>query len=227
MRPGSDPGPVPAAPVDQVVPRFRTRPRVVRDLVGGKARRGTHLLRDLVHVRRRVLVGQATQGPFREPVAEGSAGFDRQLVERQVIGRHGKRFAQFRAPILGRLLLPGIDQVETHPGKGPSGDIEGLARFGHTVQPAEPPQIGVVQGLDAHGDTIDPASRNASNRSASTEVGFASSVISISLAKDQPPARRRGWRPTTSGSMSDGVPPPKKMLRRTRVRFPRNAFYFR
>jgi hypothetical protein len=72
-----------------------------------------------------------------------------------VVGRHGKRFPEFRAPILGRLLLPGIDQVETHPGKGPSGDIEGVARFGHTVQPAEPPQIGVVQGLDTHGDTID------------------------------------------------------------------------
>ena len=57
-----------------------------------------------------------------------------------------------------------------------------------------------------------PAARNAWNRLASTDVGLASRVISTAPLTGQCPPTAAIRSATVPGSISDGVPPPKKML---------------
>src|SRR5680860_1589269 len=49
MGAGADPGIVMPAPIDEIVPRLRSRPRMVRDLIGGEARLLAELLRQDIH----------------------------------------------------------------------------------------------------------------------------------------------------------------------------------
>jgi hypothetical protein len=57
------------------------------------------------------------------------------------------------------LILPGIDQVETGAGKRVRATSKAARASASRVQPAEPLQIGVVQGLNAHRNTIDARRR--------------------------------------------------------------------
>jgi len=57
-----------------------------------------------------------------------------------------------------------------------------------------------------------PAARRSRKRPASTELGFASSVISISGAGSHRRCAVSITNATVAGGISDGVPPPKKML---------------
>ena len=59
-------------------------------------------------------------------------------------------------------------------------------------------------------DTL--ASENPTNFSASTLVGLASSVISVSELTDQWVPMASMTAPTLDGDINEGVPPPKKML---------------
>jgi len=79
------------------------------------------------------------------------------------------------------------------------------------VMRATPPFTdAVVQAVKTWRFT--PALRKPANLPASTEVGLASSVISMSGANGQCRAARSMTAATVSGAISDGVPPPKKML---------------
>ena len=63
---------------------------------------------------------------------------------------------------------------------------------------------------------VTPAVRKARKRPASTDPGFASSVISVSFAMGQRFAIRSSTAATVSGSIRLGVPPPKKTVFSTR-----------
>ena len=86
MRAGADAGIIVAAPIEQVVARLRSRPRVVRHLVSGQPRFLAKLLRQLVE--------RAAASPFgiaqrARGVARGErrALLDGELIEREVVGR--------------------------------------------------------------------------------------------------------------------------------------------
>jgi hypothetical protein len=59
---------------------------------------------------------------------------------------------------------------------------------------------------------LTPACANAAKRPASTEVGLASSVISTSRAVSHSSRVRSITAAAVSGSISDGVPPPKNIV---------------
>src|SRR5438445_167389 len=59
---------------------------------------------------------------------------------------------------------------------------------------------------------LTPVSVNAAKRPASTEVGLASSVISSSAAVSHNALTRPTTAPAVAGSISEGVPPPKKIV---------------
>jgi len=61
---------------------------------------------------------------------------------------------------------------------------------------------------------LTPEAATSRNRPASTEVGFASSVISTSGDKVQRDAARSSSAATVPGAISEGVPPPKKIATR-------------
>ena len=150
MRAGADARIIPIAPIDQVMPRFRAGFGMVRDFIGRHARRIAQLLRCFIHIGGQIVFGQAAQPAPRIPVPERGARFDRQLVQGQVIDRHAQRLAQLRAPGRHGLILPRIDQVETDAIEILPCDIKGLAGFGGAVNAPQPPQVGIVQRLDAH-----------------------------------------------------------------------------
>jgi hypothetical protein len=64
---------------------------------------------------------------------------------------------------------------------------------------------------------LTPAARNPRKRVASTLVGLASSVTSTSGSIGQWRATASRIAPTVAGCISDGVPPPKKMVETVRA----------
>ena len=104
----------PVAPVQQVVPAFLARRRVVGDLVGRQPRPLGHLLGDLVQRQRRVGVGHHEPAGCMQ-LGERRLRLDGELVERQMPAGQVERLAKLAAPVLGRLARPGVDQVEAEP----------------------------------------------------------------------------------------------------------------
>ena len=80
----------------------------------------------------------------------------------------------------------------------------------------EQAQRGVVERLHAERDAVDAGRAKRAKRSASTEVGLASSVISRSGAGAKQALARSITAATVGGAISEGVPPPKKIERSTR-----------
>ena len=92
---------------------------------------------------------------LREPL-EHRVGFDGELIERDMVAHAGERRLQFRFPRLHALVRPGIDQIERIAIEDLRGDIDGVARLGGIVQPAERLEVGIVEGLHADRDAVDP-----------------------------------------------------------------------
>jgi hypothetical protein len=90
MRAGPDAGVLVAAPINQIVPALGAGPRVVGNLVGGKAGRGADILRDVIELARGVVVGRNKLAGFAQR-EERRVRLDRQLIERQMLGRFGDR----------------------------------------------------------------------------------------------------------------------------------------
>ena len=93
-----------------------------------------------------------------------------------------------------------------------AGQLEGGERLVGRMLAAEETQRRTVERLDAERQAIDPAWASAAKRPASTEVGLASSVISISGTVSHNVFTAAIRAATVAGSISDGVPPPKKMV---------------
>ena len=117
------------------------------------------------------------------------AGLDRELVERQMIRRQRQRLAQFRPPG-GRASGPAAHRsgrtrcAETSPARSPARRSPAPPNAAGRAS-AAPPASRLCTPIETR---FTPASRNAAKRAASTLVGLASSVISMSSAGvEQPP----------------------------------------
>lgn len=85
---------------------------------------------------------------------------------------------KFLLPRIRRLTGPCIDQIEAIAIKCFRRDINGLTGFVDIMLPAEKFEVIIIKRANPLMDTrLIPAARKAANFSASTEVGFASSVI--------------------------------------------------
>ena len=156
MGPGADAGIFAIAPIDQIVPAFGAGAGMVRDLVDRQALPCRDLLRDLVELGARIGIGQ---GELAGPVelVESRAGLDRQLVEREMLGRMADRELELGAPERRRLLgRAGIDQVEGVALEIFPGDRDRIQRFLRRVHPAERFEVGIVQRLHAERDAVHP-----------------------------------------------------------------------
>ncbi len=111
--------------------------------------------RRLIEVCRRLRI---RQDDFAAPVQRfiDRAGFDGELVEREVVGGEGERLCEFRAPGRERLARPRIDEVEGDARKNAPPDFERGDRLGDRVLAAEPLQVGLMQALDADGNAVHP-----------------------------------------------------------------------
>ena len=111
MRAGTDAGIFFAAPVDQIVPALCARARVIGNLIGRQAVPRADLLRDIIKRARGLLIRrlQFARGMKGE---ERRALLDRQLIERQMLGRFPNRKLQLIGPHPWRLTGAGVDQVK-------------------------------------------------------------------------------------------------------------------
>ena len=220
--------PVAAAPIDQVVPGFRARLRVVRDLVGAQPCFLAHALRNFIHIGGGVFIRQAPERPLGKAVAEGRTGLDRQLVERQVIGGHCQRLGQFRAPLVRCLVLTRIDQVEARARERLACDIEGVAGLRDRMKPTKAAQIGVVQRLDTHGNAVD-----AGVAEFPEPAGLDGGGVGLQRDLDivgKGPALPRGvedGRDDLGLHQGGRSPTEEDAAQEARARFLRNTFYFR
>ncbi len=153
---GSDAQVVLAAPIDEIVARAGgVAAGVVGHLVGGKPLAGQDFLGCLVEYGRQVGVGGGEGLAPHGPV-EGRAGFDGQLVGRDVLGAEVERGQELRRPGLGSLAGSGIDQVHRQAGEQAGGQAGGAAGLAGEMVAAEKFQGDVVQRLHAQGEPVDP-----------------------------------------------------------------------
>ena len=110
------------------------------------------------------------------------ARLDGELVERQMIRRQRERLAQFGPPGFERLARPRIDQIERDAREDRPRRLQRGDRLRRRVLPSEHHSAAGSRLCTPIDTRFTPASRNAANRPASTLVGLASSVISMSSA---------------------------------------------
>ena len=141
-------------PIDEIVPRLRSRTCVVGNLVGGQAVGLGQGLRDLIEARGFLGLGH---DEFAGGVQEGElrAFLDGELVEREMIGGEGERLGQLRLPGRRALPRPRIDEIERGARKRRAGEREGGAGFRRAVPASERLEVGVVQRLKPDRDAVD------------------------------------------------------------------------
>ena len=183
MRAGADAGVILVAPVSEIVAALLARPGMVRDFVGGETRVFGHRLRRFIEDRALVRIGRG-QFAARGHGGEAGAGLDGALVEREVAGAEGQGPAKLVGPGLLALLGPRINEVEADP----------IRRRPKPVASAPSPATSCSQAEEAkrssasaagERDPVDPCAGQIGEARASTEEGFASSVISIPGANPQ------------------------------------------
>ena len=153
MRARADADIVVIAPVAQIVTRFLARPGVVADLVGGQA--------PVFHQRLGLVIEGGGQIFVRhreaaQPVVgmERGAGFDGELIERQMPVGEGERLFELGTPVGQRLLRARIDQVERVARKIAGRGLNRPARLIGAVLAAEKPQHVGAQRLHAERDPV-------------------------------------------------------------------------
>jgi len=99
------------APIGKVVPRFRAGTRIVRYLVAIHAGVAQHRCSQLVQLRLHLFLGQH-EIAARIGLLEHGAGFDGQLIERDVIGGESERPGQLSPPLFDVLAGPCVNEVE-------------------------------------------------------------------------------------------------------------------
>src|SRR5262245_8426108 len=112
MRSRTEAEPLAGAPISQIVLRARRiAARMIGNLIRRKAGRIAQLLRDLVE-RRAILRVWRTHRATPDREIERRALFNGELIEREMLCRQRERFTQLRAPLLRRLVLARIDQID-------------------------------------------------------------------------------------------------------------------
>ena len=155
MRARADAGIIAIAPIDQIVPAFRTGPGMIGNLIGGQTGGLGHFLRRLVEISRQVIIRNHQRTGLVQQ-RERRFRFDGQLIERQMIGAERQRLAQFIAPLCIALAGTGIDQVQGDAVENAHRHFQRRFCFIGIVQPAQHFQIGIVQRLHAQRHPIDP-----------------------------------------------------------------------
>ena len=154
MGAGPDPRIVGRQPVDQVVPAFVARARVVGDLVGrqpgiGEYRLGVLEEPGLVVLRRQYELALAV-----EPV-EHRATLDGELIDREMRAGMFQRPGEFPPPALSGLAGPGVYQVERDALEQRTRGGDRFESLVHAVLPAERGEPLRVQGLHAERQAAD------------------------------------------------------------------------
>ena len=138
VRTRSDAGVIGVAPVREVVAAFGAGLRVVGDFVGQQPEARGFLGRGFIEPGGIVVFGQHDLTPAVQGL-ERRAGFDRELVEGQVIGGQRQSGAQFAAPGGFVLPRPCVDQVEGQAREDGACGLQRLNRLGRGVLAAEHP----------------------------------------------------------------------------------------
>ena len=153
--PGPIAGVVLVAPIGEVVAALGAGAGVVRDLVGRQASGGESVLRRLEQRRGALLVGHDEITASRRS-GECGAGFDGQLVERQMLASEREGLVELAPPSVDALAGAGVDQVEREPGKSGGGLLDRGDRLGAVVRPAEKAQGRRIERLHAERQPVDP-----------------------------------------------------------------------
>ena len=136
MRAGADAGIFVAAPIDQIVPAFGARPRVVGDLVSRQAGLGAGRLREIVEIARGVVVGNDELAGLVQ-AEERRARLDGELIKREMLGRFRDGALEFGGPGGGRLARARVDEIERVTLEIRARDRDRVERFLRGVQAAE------------------------------------------------------------------------------------------
>ena len=189
MRARSDAGIFMRAPVDQIVPAFGARSRVVGDLVGGQAGTRADRLRGVVKraaeilVRHHKLARRVQQGERRVLL-------DGELIERKMLARLRECASELRRPRLRRLSRPRIDQVERIALEGRARDRDGGKRLVSRMLPPELPERCIVQRLHPERDAIDTG-RAESAKARRLDAGRVGFQRHFDIGSERPVARDR------------------------------------
>jgi hypothetical protein len=143
---------------------------------------------------------------------ERRALFDGELIKRQMLRRFRDRGAQLRFPGLKGLARSRIDQIERRSFECRLCDADGGQRFGRGMPSSEPGERGVVERLNTERNAIDAGRAKTMEPLCLTLVGLASRVISAFAATVQWRAIASSTAATVAGCISDGVPPPMKIV---------------
>ena len=150
--------------------------------------------------------------PALVQVEVARAHLDGELVERQVPLGQPQRFGQLVLPILERLARAGIDQVEARAREDRLRQPHGGDGFVDRVAAAQFGQRAFAQRLHAERDAVDAGGAVAAE-AVGLDRGRVGFERDLGVRIDRPVLRRwrRGCAPTERGSISEGVPPPKKI----------------
>ena len=154
MGAGACAGIVLTPPIDEVVARFRSLPRMVGDLVSRKTGRLAQLLRDEVKFARACAIWDA-QAARRMARGKRRAGLDGQLIEREMVLRVSEGAGELLAPGADALPLAAIDQVEGDAVESALGDGECGKRLLSTMHAAERFEVRIIERLHAERDPVD------------------------------------------------------------------------
>ena len=207
LRPRADRQVVLAAPDRAVVAALLAGRGVVGDLVSGQAGAAEPLLGQLEQLGSRLAVrlGHAV-------AVEGGAGDDGELVDGEVAHREVQRPVELARPVGRRLPGNGVDQVERDAAEDAKAPPRWRGRRLGGVGAAEEAQDLVVERLDADGEAID-----AGVAEGAEAAGFAGGRVGLqgdlAVLGRRSIGRARGVDDggDVAGSISDGVPPPKKI----------------
>ena len=107
----ADAGILAGPPIDQVVPTFAARPRVIGNFIRRQSETVAGLLRRIVQ-RARFFFGRDRQFAGGMKGRERGVEFDSELLERQMFRGFGYGAREFFPPSLNCLSRPGVDEVE-------------------------------------------------------------------------------------------------------------------
>ena len=211
MRAGTDAEIILIAPIDEIVPAFLARARMIGDFVSRQARGGEGVLRRLVKRALRLFIRQA-EIAARESARESSACLDGELIEREMIARHRQRGIELVAPRCERLPRPRIDQIEREAREEPRRERDRVPRLTRIVAAAEEFQRRIVERLHAERDAVNAGSAQLGKARGLDRgrIGFERD-LEIARRYGQCCAARSISAAAVAGAISEGVPPPKKI----------------
>ena len=108
---GADPGVIAIAPVGEIVARFGARVRVIGDFVSGNSGFRGALLGQFEQGRRRVGI-ERFEGVLCDHRGEAGAGFDRQLIKREMLGAVADGAGKIGVPASHIVARQRVNQVE-------------------------------------------------------------------------------------------------------------------